>query len=225
MGDVAVVEHGVEPIKMPAVDDSSVVRAALWIIAVEITDRLAQRVQQAGRDPAVHPEMVGRDTGLAAVHEFPPNDAPGGHFDRSIGRHDARAFAAEFECHGCQVAGRRAHHHASGAGAASEENSVEFFAQQSLRAILGALDHGDVFLIERFRDHRGDHRRGVRSEFRWLEHGGVAARDRPHQRCKQQLQRVVPWPDDQRHAIGLAAQLGARRPCEKRCPAALRSHP
>ena len=61
--------------------------------------------------------------------------------------------------------------------------------------------------------------------FRRLEHSAVARGHGADQRRKQKLQRVVPRPNDERHAVGLGSDEPARGPGEQRGAAALRLHP
>ena len=72
---------------------------------------------------------------------------------------------------------------------------------------------------------RRQRRRGVRGDLRGLHHDAVAGGDRADQRRHHHGQRVIPWRDDQHHALGLGLDVAAAGLHHHRRAHALRTHP
>ena len=177
---------------MPVVDDPPVVRRGLRVLTVEVVDRPQHGAEQLVLDRPHDEHVVGGDARLAGVGEAAPGDPSGGDVDVGVGGDDRRALAAEFECHGCQVLGRRPHDDVGDRSAAGVQDVVEPFGEQRGGLFDTALDDLHDPLIEVARYQLGDHRRGRRSRLRRLEDRRVAGGEGADERGQRQVQRIVP---------------------------------
>jgi hypothetical protein len=129
---------------MLPIDDPAVIGASRWI-AIHFCDRLLHRFDELRHAAFMDKSIVGRDAGLAAIGELAPGDAFGRLRDIGALIHDDRRLAAEFECDGGKMLGRRRHDHFADRPAAGEEDMIERQIEQRSRHRRIALECGGSF--------------------------------------------------------------------------------
>ncbi len=201
---------------MPVVDDPPEVGVVAGVVAVELVQRRHHLLHQGVAHRCLGQDVVGGDAGLAGVEALAPHDAPGGHVQVGVGGHDGRALPAQLQGDRGEVACRSSHHHSAHVGAAGEQDVVEALLEQGRGLGHATFDHHHGLVVHVVRDQAGQHRRAGWGQLARLGHDGVAGPQGGGHRCQQQLDRVVPGRDDQRHAQrlgddpGLARQRGQR---------------
>ena len=105
-GDRPAVEQSREPFGALAVDDATVVRALLRVVAVEVVHRLYDVRDELVLDVGPHQDVVGCSADLAAVDVPAVGDTPGRGLDVGRGVHDGGVLAAELEHRRGEVLGR-----------------------------------------------------------------------------------------------------------------------
>src|SRR5690606_26037182 len=125
-------------------------------------------------------DVIGGNTGLAGVQGFAETDALDGIFHIGAGGDNGRRFAAQFQSDGGQVFRRRAHHNFAHRGGTGKYQMIPGGFGKSRRDVHFAFNNGDLLLAEYFGQHGFQGFIGGRGEFRQLDHGAVARRQRGH---------------------------------------------
>ena len=210
------VEQSLEPVEVAIVDDARRSRGwPAWVGAVELVERLDHLVDEAVADRRLGEHVVGGDAGLAGVDELAPDDAAGGDVEVGVGGDDGGALAAELERDRREVLRRGLHHHPA------DRRSTPVKKMWSKRCSSSAVVSGRR--PRRRRRRRSSRYLGI-SRASTAEHAGessdgLATTQLPAAIAaaigvEQQLDRVVPRRDDQRHAERLGddpALRGHRR--------------
>ncbi|CAN8010192.1 unnamed protein product, partial [Ixodes pacificus] len=201
------------------VDDASQVWAGLGVLRVELCDDPLAGVHKVRVGRLVAQHVVRRHAGLAGVDVLAPHEAPAGHLHvqalvqvhrAARGREsNLSPFPTKLERDGSQVLLCGLVDDLADVDGARVEDVVKLLGEQ-LRALLGAPSHhgekssSGTHRIKVLRDELlDDLGRGSRV-LRRLDHRTVSRRNGSDQRAEGQLQRVVPGPDDQSHAVRLA---------------------
>ena len=113
-----------------------------------------------------------------------------------------RKRASSRQRDGREIFGRSLHHDLADGDAAGKEDRVEPLGEQRTVLRASALDGGNVARVKGLADELRDRRARGRGVGRWLDDGAVAAGDRAHQRRQAELDRVVPWGNNQHDQSG-----------------------
>ncbi len=223
-GGLGLRQRGCQTGMVPLADDAGVVgiRGRFRIGG----SRLRQRCGNEGVEGCGgHQHVVRRDAGLAGIQPFAEGDRPRRRVDGIVRADDRRRLAAEFQRHRRQVLGRRAHHLAADMGRAGEQQMVEGQRRERLGDRHVADDDRHLVGGEMLGDQALQQLGEARRQFRRLQHGAVAGRQRVGQRRQRQDQRIVPGRHDADDAERLVAHPGPARLEGDVDAAALRLHP
>ncbi len=135
-----------QPVELPLVDDAPAPQCA-GAFVLEFLDRVADLADQLVADLRVGEHIVGRDAGLAGVHQLDPGDPLGRDVDVGVRGDDHRALAAELERYRGQVGGRALVDLAADLGAAGEHHPVKSLRDEFLADRTVALHNGDRVVV------------------------------------------------------------------------------
>ena len=144
-----------------------------------------------------------------ALSELAPRDAARGDVEVGAAVDDRRALAAELEGDRREVPGRGGHDDPADGPVARVEDVVPVLLEQGRGLGHAALDDRDGLRVEVARDEPGQRVRRRLGHLGRLDHRGVAGGERTDERREDELDRVVPRPDDQDDAERVAPD---RRP-------------
>ena len=155
--------------------------------------------------------IVGGHAGLACVEQLPEEDPPGGQGEIRVTGHDHRALAAKLQGHRGETGGGPLHDDAAHRGTSGEKDIVEGQVQQGLIFRAATLHHGGQLRGQGLSNQLRQSTGAGGGIGRRLEHRAVSGGQGADQRHQGQLDRVVPWGQDEHRAVGLRADRAPGR--------------
>ena len=198
-------------IEVPRVDHPPIVRTRFRIVAEEVADRVLKASQERILHLGPDQHMVGGGTDLPRVEITPIGDSVRRCFQVRRGMHDRGILAAKLQDAWRQVFGRGLMDDLADLRAAREEDEVPFLLKQRAGFGDGAFDDRHGAGIKVFGRQFRRRRRTGRRKFGRLEHRGVAASQRRHERREKQHEGFVPRSDDQGHAVRIMSHANMAR--------------
>ena len=197
----------------------------LYVVAVQLSQSLFESLYKLLFLRLVYQQIVGSNARLPCIQGFAPSYSARSHCNVGFFVHNAGTFSAKFEHYGREVFGGGLHHRFAECGASRKKDNIESLVKKHCVHIAIALHYGDVFFVESFFYHLGQHCRYVWHIRRRLQNSGTACRDGAYKRIQQQLYGIVPRSDYQCIAEWFGYDVTARREHFERSGIAFAFHP
>ena len=122
----------------------------------------------------MYKDIVGSDTGLAAVQSLSPCESFCGNSYVGCLVNNARTLSSKLQNHRCEVLCSSSHYGLCKCRASCKEDHVPAEIQQGSVHVPVTLNHCNVLLVKCFRNHVLYHLGYIRNIWRWLQHGSAA---------------------------------------------------
>ena len=205
--DFAVIKHTVETPEVPFMNDMGQVLGGIFRSEL-LYEGFFEFIFEIFPQIILNQNIVRCDAGLSGIDEFGKDDAFCSRLNVFAVRDDAGRFSAEFKnCRrevfcgcACNIFGCF--------GTAGKEDEIELFFQQFGSFFRAGLNDCESVRVEVFGDEFLAPRGCCRSELGGFEYSDIAGTDRSDQWGEHELNRVVPWADDERQAARLRLNGG-----------------
>ena len=192
------VEHLLEALELPLVDDAAVVGGPARAVRIELGEGLLDLADKGLHHVAVDEGAVLADANLAGVERLGPQQAARGQPGVGVLGDDGRVPAAQLEGQRRERGGRLLRDDARDGLGARVEDGVPLLVEQRRRLGNGALDDRVAGRVERLCHNLLQHGGGVGRRLGGLDDGGAARGNGADEGPQGELEGEVVGPDDER---------------------------